>query len=156
MAEEKEFDADAGHRKFGVDAYNAAWELLDKEGRTPEENDELVHMAHASRWHWGHFGKPENLVRGEWQVSRVYAVLGWAEPALYHARRGLEVARANGIGDFDRAYAYEAVARAYALAGDAAQRDAHVELGRKAAEDIKVPRDREFFLKELDAIPPAA
>ena len=53
---------------------------------------------HASRFHWGEAPecKPENLARGEWQVSRVYTVLGLAEPALRHALRCLDICEANG------------------------------------------------------------
>ena len=55
-----------------------------------------------------------NLARGEWQCSRVYAVLGRAEPALWHARRCVELdeAGAEGREDWDLAAAYEAMARA--------------------------------------------
>jgi hypothetical protein len=39
------------------------------------------------------------------------------ESAPYHAKRYLEVCKGNSIGSFDLAYAYEAMARAYAVAG---------------------------------------
>jgi hypothetical protein len=54
----------------------------------------------------------ENLARGEWLCSRVYSVLGRAEAALWHAQRCLDHCEAAGIGDWDLAYAYEALARA--------------------------------------------
>ena len=72
----------------------------------------MLDAPHASRFHWGEVGTAVNLARGEWQVSHVYAVLNRAEPALYHARRCLAICEANAIGDFDLAYAYEAIARA--------------------------------------------
>jgi len=40
------------HKKMAVDLFNRTWDLLDKSERTPEENDELVHAGHASRYHW--------------------------------------------------------------------------------------------------------
>ena len=42
----------------------------------------MLHAAHASRFHWGEVGEPVNFARGEWQISRVYAVLGRPEPAI--------------------------------------------------------------------------
>jgi hypothetical protein len=63
---------------------------------------------------------PENLARGEWLISRVYCVLGRSDPALWHARPGLERVEEAGAGDWDLAYAYEALARASAVAGDPA------------------------------------
>ena len=76
------------------------WTLLEKTDRTPAQDDEMLHAAHASRYHWGEIGDPVNLARGEWQCSRVYAILGRAEPALWHARRCLEIDEANGLGDW--------------------------------------------------------
>ena len=61
----------------------------------------MIHSAHATRCHWGKVGTAANRARGEWQVSRVCATLGGAEPALYHARRCLadvEVGRALRTG----------------------------------------------------------
>ena len=42
--------------------------------RSREDDDRMIHAAHASRFHWGEAPecKPENLARGDWQVSRVY------------------------------------------------------------------------------------
>lgn len=113
----------ATRRQMAKDLYNDTWTLLEKADRTPAEDDEMIHSAHASRYHWGEpgVGEPVNLARGEWQCSRVYAVLGRAEPALWHARRCLEINEANGNADWDIASAYEAMARAYLTAGDLAE-----------------------------------
>ena len=108
----------ADERQLAIDLFNGVWRLLDKEDRTVEEDDRMLHMAHASRYHWGQVGTAANLARGEWQCSHVYAVLGRAEPAAHHARRVLEICQANGIGDWDLGFAYEALARASAVAGD--------------------------------------
>jgi hypothetical protein len=53
---------------------------------------------------------------GWWTTS--FRVLGRGEPALWHARRCVEIYEANGIGDWDIASGYEAMARANAVAGD--------------------------------------
>ena len=67
----------------------------------PAQVDEMIHAAHASRFHWSRAEGVTtiNLARGEWQCCRVYAVLGRGEPALWHARRCLayvEAADADG------------------------------------------------------------
>ena len=62
-----------------------------------------------------------HLARGEWQCARVYSVLGHVEPALWHARRCVELAEADpDREDWDLPAAYEAMARALHVAGDAA------------------------------------
>ncbi|GIH79596.1 MerR family transcriptional regulator [Planobispora longispora] len=142
-----------GQRQLAVDLFNEVWRLLEKEGRTADDDDRMLHMAHASRYHWGQVGAPVNRSRGEWQCSRVYAVLGRAEPALHHARRGLEICRAHGIGDWDLAFGYEALARASAVAGDREQARAWTEQALAAAEDIAQDEDRELLLTDLETIP---
>ncbi len=82
-------------RQLAADLFNLVWTLLEQTGRTTEDDDRMVHAAHASRYHWGQVGGPEQLAIGEWQCARVYSVLGRAEPALHHARRCLEIATAN-------------------------------------------------------------
>jgi len=137
------------HRKFAVDLFNRTWDLLDKEDRTPEEADTMIHAAHASRFHWGEIGTPLEFERGEWQIARVYAVLNRPQAALYHAQRCLDLCRANEIGDFDLAFAYEALARAYAVAGDSAKSGEYIELAMQAAEQIEDAGSREYLEGEL-------
>ncbi len=143
----------AQHRKLGVDLFNHVWSLLEKPDRSREEDEEMVHAAHASRWHWSVVGAPVNFARGEWQISRVYAVLGRGEPALVHALRCLEICREHGIGAFDLAYAYEALARAWAALGGAEETRRYLALAQEAAEHVREADDRALLLKDLAAIP---
>jgi DNA-binding transcriptional MerR regulator len=138
-------------RALAVGLFNYTWTLLENPKRTQEQDDEMIHAAHASRYHWGEVGEAVNLARGEWQVSRVYAVLGRGEPAIYHARRCLEINEANESGreDWELGSACEALARAYAVAGDKAASDewrtrAATELDRIADAD-----DRQILEQDL-------
>jgi len=140
------------HRKFAVDLFNLVWGLLDKEDRTTEDDDRMLHAAHASRFHWGEIGTPLEFERGEWQISRVYAVLNRPEAAIHHAHRCLALCEANQIGDFDLAFAYEALARAYAVAGKAARSREYVGLAEGAASGIEDQGNREYFLSELGTV----
>lgn len=143
----------ATRRKLAADLFNHTWTLLEKPDRTQAEDDEMIHSAHASRFHWGEVGEPVNLARGEWQCARVYSVLGRAEPALFHARRCLEINVANGIEDFDIAAAYEALARAHLTAGDPDQ-VAHWKAKAVAALDGIADRDdREIVEGDIATLP---
>jgi hypothetical protein len=137
-------------RELGVRLFNATWELL----RSRADDDRMLHMAHASRYHWGEAPecKPENLARGEWMVSRVYTVLGRGEPAIWHARRCLDHCEENGIGDWDLAYAYEALARAHAVAGNAEAADWKAK-ARAAGDEIADPEDKEHFDEDFATLP---
>ena len=76
-----------------------------------------------------------------------------AEPALYHARRVLDLCQHNGVGDFDLAFAHEALARASAIAGDADRAREHTKQALAAAEDIADHDDRDLVLADLETIP---
>jgi uncharacterized glyoxalase superfamily protein PhnB len=131
-------------RKLAVELFNRAWKLMEQSARTPAEDDELLHCAHASRYHWIAAGTAINAARGEWQCSRVYTVLGRAEPALHHARRCLELVRqADDAEDWDEPFAHEALARAHAVARDAeAPRDRLGARGRREDRGRRGPRAR--------------
>jgi hypothetical protein len=140
------------HKKLGIDLFNYTWELLDKAQRTREEDDTMIHAAHASRFHWGKAGTAVNLARGEWQISRVYAVLGRAEPSRFHGQRCLELCQENGIGDFDLAFAYEALARAASVAENEAAKVKYLALAQEAAQHIAETDDRELVVHDLETI----
>jgi hypothetical protein len=112
----------------------------------------MIHAAHASRYHWGVAGTALEAARGEWQISRVYAVLGRAEPAGYHARRSLELCTANDYGGFDMAFALEAVARAAALAGDGETCRSYLDRAQDAAARIEDEGNRTYVEGELATI----
>lgn len=152
MTEEERYTEQESHKKFAVDLFNLVWSLLDKKDRTKEENDKLVHAAHASRFHWGEIGTPLEFERGEWQISRVYSVLKRPHSAIYHARRCLEICQANNFGDFDIAFAYEGMARAYAVAGEKSECEKYIGLAKKAGEQIKSKEDRDYFFSELKTV----
>jgi hypothetical protein len=153
MSEEKK-DAEQQqlHKTFAVQLFNLVWDLLDKQDRTVKEDERMVHAAHASRFHWGEIGTPLEFERGEWQISRVYAVLGCAQSAIHHAKRCLALCQENGIGDFDLAFAYEALARGYAVAGDDDKSQSYLVLARQAASDVADKGNKEYVLSELETI----
>jgi len=157
--EDEKLTSSEWHRKMAAQLFNHTWDLIDKGDRTLSENDEMVHSAHASRYHWGivvSSGKypktgPMNLERGDWQISRVYALLKRQEPSLYHAKRCLSICEDNKIGDFDIAFALEALARAYAISGDSKSQE-YFEKAEKAGEAILKEDDKKYFLSELETI----
>jgi DNA-binding transcriptional MerR regulator len=153
MAEPQTLDVD--HRSLGVALFNDTWRLLEKE-RTSEEDEELLHQAHASAYHWlkAPECEPKNRARGEWMCSRVYSVLGRAEPALHHAERCLAIAEAHpeNMEPFDFPFAYEALARAHAVAGNTDDSKRNERKGRELAEQIADAEDRELVLSDLGSL----
>lgn len=153
-----ELDA-ATHRRLGVDLYNSTWTLIEKADRTPAETDEMIHRAHASRWHWARAegSTTANLARGEWLCARVYATLGRGEPALSHARRCLEIVESigedEGRASWDLAGAYEAMARASFAGGDTASGALWKAKGIEALAAIDNEDDRQPIEADLATLP---
>ena len=120
MTEEKKYTEAEAQRFFAGRFNNQVWSLLQKSDRTGEDDELMIHTAHASCCHWLQIGTGLNHQRGEWLIAHVYTVLGLSEPALRHAQRCQQLTKeyADLMHDFDRAYAYEGLARANALAGN--------------------------------------
>jgi hypothetical protein len=142
-------------RLLAAQLFNETWRLMEQDNRSQEDDDRMIHAAHASRYHWGQVqgATPANLARGEWQISRAYAVLKRAEPALYHAHRVLDICEQHAIKDWDLAFAYEAIARAHAVAGEAGKARHYTDRALTAVKDITGEEDRALVLADLETIP---
>jgi hypothetical protein len=142
------------HRQLGIELYNRTWELLEG-GADP---DETAHAAHGSAYHWlqAEGATAANRARSHWLCSHVYAVLGRAEPALHHGDRCLTLVEgARGeMEEFDLPSAYEALARAHAVAGNSAEAARYLELGRVEAAKVSDDEDRGHLESQLDSVLP--
>jgi hypothetical protein len=136
-------------RQLGVDLHNEVYRLIESR----EDDDRMLYATHASAYHWllAPEAEPRNRARGEWQISRVYCVLGRAEPALHHAKRCLELCEehADNVEDWDTPFAYEALARAHKVAGNETESQRYAALAREGGKAIADPEDREQFEKEF-------
>ncbi len=149
MTEENKYTEQECHKRFAVKQNNFVWELLQKKDRTEKENEIMIHAAHGSCFHWGKIGEPINLQRGEWLISHVYAILNRPEPALHHAQKCMELTEKHKFVDFDLAYAYEAMARAHAVAGNKMGFDKYLKLTEAAGNQIKGEENRKIFMSDF-------
>jgi hypothetical protein len=142
------------HRQLAVDLFNNTWTLMEQESRTREEDDEMIHCAHASAYHWLQVGTPANRARSEWQCSRMYTVLGRAEPALHHAQRCFEICDAapEALEEWDLPFAYEALARAHAVTGDRSEAQRNIAHARELAAAVLDEDDRARIEADLATI----
>ena len=144
--------ADAAlHRRLAATLFNEAWVLLGKADRTPDEDARMIHTAHASRYHWEKVGTPQNLLIGEWQISRVYAVLRRGEPAVFHARRCLGLAQRQSLTGFHLANAHEAMARALALLKEPVAAE-HLQIARELLKSVTNVKERRILEADLKSI----
>ena len=152
MADEKTYTVTQAHYYFAVDFHRQTWELLEKKDRSHFEDVRMLDYAHASLAHWRTAGTAVRHQRGEWLISRVFAVLGDGVQALKHAQLCYELLEGNKdeMQDFDFAFVYEAIARAYAVNGEKTEALKFLERAQKAGEAIQEQEDREVFFAELN------
>ena len=79
-------------------------------------------------------------------------MLGRPKCGLYHARRCLEICEQHNIGDFDLAYAYEALARAYMMDSKFIEYNYYLRLAHQASDQIAEEEDKAHLLKDLETI----
>jgi tetratricopeptide (TPR) repeat protein len=153
MEDQVRYSLEEAHEQFARQFNGRVWALLEKEERSPEEDEEMLLAQSASLYHWRHVGTVVHEQRGQWMFSHLYTVLEDPDRALRHASRCIEITQANRsqMADFDIAYAHEAMARALALNGRADKAKEHFEQAAKAGEAISDPEDREIFLGDFGA-----
>ena len=105
------------HRKTAKKCFNEAWDYLDKKSGDAQEERQMLHLAHASRYHWGLVGTPKDQAIGDWQISRIYATLNQPNLTLHFAKSCLEACEKNNLSDIIHT-ACEGMARAHAIGKD--------------------------------------
>lgn len=152
MSDQPQFDHALAHRQFSAEAFNTAWDLIDKTDRTPEEDMAMLCRAAASLWHWNHRGDVNNQSRsvGYWQLSRVFALLSEGGMALRCGELCLKYAKETP--PFYGAYAYEALARASAISGNTSAAKRYLSSAQKLVDQIEEESSREMLLADLQSI----
>jgi hypothetical protein len=145
--EEKTFTIAEAHKEFAVQTNGRVWELLGKEDRSQQEDDEMLYAAYGSCYHWGKAGTGVNQQRGEYMIAKAYLSLNNTIEALRHANRVLQLTEAykDELKDFDFAYAYEVMARALAMNGDLVEARKYFQMSREAGDVIANPEDKKWF-----------
>ena len=141
------FDISTAHRWFAVELNNNLWASLEAGRWSADEAEQNIHAAHASCYHWMQVGTISHHARAECLVANVYAAAGYGESALRHALRCHELIQDSPFAfeDWDFAFAYDALARAYTLTGDVGEADEFLRQAQSAGEAIVGDEEREIF-----------
>ena len=105
-------------KKLARELFNTCWDLIEKPDRTPEEDQEMIRFAHESRRHWGVVGTAKEWSIGEWQCSRVNALVGNGAAALRHAQESARLCADFLRPHFMHASSCEALAFAHYVLGN--------------------------------------
>ncbi len=148
------FDPEPAHRVFSVDAFNSAWDLIERADRSEADIEEMIAFAQASAWHWSQRQdvRPRNLSISAWQLARVYTEAGRYDEAERYANRSLEISKSGDVGPVYTGYAYEALARLARETDQLELRDDWLALARAEAEKVEDAPDRDQLIRDLDEI----
>ncbi len=142
-------DLRAWHRTFAPRAFNDTWSLLDLEEPTREQEEEMLATSLAQRYHWYQVGGPREKAIADWQVSRVAAVLGYADLSLRFGERSLAVCIDNDLDAFVTGFAHEAIARAAADVDDIEMFTEHLEAAKEKLAEIVDTEERDTLEADL-------
>lgn len=154
MSEKTDLDKKAAHKYFSANCFNQAWDLIDKEERTPEEDEQMIRLSLASHYHWTQredYTKT-NASIAYWQTSHIYALLGQADNSLHYGQLCLEVSQGEDVPPFFLGYAYEALARAESVAGNQDRSADYIKQAQAAAERIEKQDNKKQLLADLESI----
>jgi hypothetical protein len=141
------------NRRFAIELFNRSWDLLEQPERTADDDAEMLAAAFGSAWHWIQVGTAENRALADHQIAKVASHTGQPALALHYARRALEAIEVGRFGDWQRAAAYEGMARACAAAGDTSGRDYWVQRCSIALGAVPDAADRAVIADQLFHLP---
>lgn len=105
------------HRWFAIECNNNAWDLLEKDPLSNEDQRTLLSTAYASAYHWSRIGKPINRVRSDMLLAQVHARTGDIGKALLYAEAAIKGLDDPDSTDWDRAFGHIVLARIAAFSG---------------------------------------
>lgn len=143
---EAPFDLARAQRWFAVEFNNEAWDLLEVAQRAPEQDDRLLHCAHAACRHWLDAGNALNHLRALCLLSCAYHAVGDAINALRYGQQcaSLSVSGCKGQTPFDRASALACLAQAQRLSGDQIMNVSKLQAALEAAKQLDLEEKAVF------------
>ena len=151
MNENDNYTLEEAQLLFAKRTHGRTWELLETPARSQDQDEEMLHAAHASLYHCLRVGTAVHHQRGLWMIARVHVALDQAAEALRYARRCLDLTEqhSEAMEDFDLAFAYEGMARASALAGEKEKARHYHQLAEQAGQAISDQEDHDIFVADL-------
>jgi len=152
MSDDEKMTLNEFHKKIAIKTNGGIWGVLDKESPSAEELQNALEMAFTSLYHWKQIGKPINLARGDYMISRVLSDMGKGNLALFFAERTHKLTEeADEKADFDMGFAFEVLAKAYSVKGDKANCKKYKEMAQKVVDTLG-EEDKKISQGELDKV----
>ena len=142
-------------RQVARQLFNKAWELIDCQDRTAEQDRMMLVTSCAAFLHWDAVGTEENRAIADWQIAHVASLLGYGDLALSHATSALSRVRGAGLPAWLHASVLEGLARAHAAAGNQAERDSYLKQAIEAVAAVTDAEERKLISAQIATVPRA-
>jgi len=140
-------------RWFAVECNNRAWKLAESPSRTPDEDEEMLHSAHASALHWDEVGTQVNHMRAAMLLGHVHGLLGDGRRAMRYAREAYDFVMGRESPAWEVAFAHAVLANAAHAAGDRALHGRHYEMAHAEGTALPDAEERAIFEAMFRAVP---
>jgi hypothetical protein len=139
-------------RRLGSGANNRAWALSERPSRTREEDEEMLHAAHASAYLWSTVGNERNAALAHLLLGQVHSLLGNGVLAERFAQSA-SAFFADGGAPWELALVHAVAANAAYCSGDVVSHQQEYAAAQSAIESITNAEEKEIVLATLRVIP---
>jgi len=141
------------HQYFAIECNNRSWDLATMD-RSPDEDQEMLDVAHASAWHWAKVGTEINFKRSATLLAHVHAMLGMGPTALAYAKECNEYFLAKqDTADWELAFVRMVMAQALHSVGDMESFEKAYGLTKQAIDAIVGEEDRNIVVASFERVP---
>lgn len=141
------------NRWFAVECNNRAWRFAETPGRSAEEDEEMLHCAHAAALHWSKVGTGLHRARATMLLGHVHALLGNGAIAMGYAEASFAYVSSHDSPHWEVAFAHAVLANAAAAAGERDLHAQHYARAQALGAALEDAEDREIFEKTFRAVP---
>jgi hypothetical protein len=140
-------------RRLAAQANNRAWALTEMPSRSPEEDEEMLHAAHAAMYFWNIVGNQGNKAHAAQLLAHVYATLGQPGPASRFLARSQPTFLAGSAEPWEQALAHAVAANVAAAMNDGHGHREHLRIATEQTAALADPEDRAVLEATLRVLP---
>jgi hypothetical protein len=139
-------------RRLASQANNRAWTLADMLHRSPDDDEEMLHAAHAAMYFWNIVGTPANHAHAALLLAHVYALLKLPGPAAQYLSQSWPHVTQQDCAPWEIAFANAVAANVASAEGNEAAYAKHYSDAQAAAAHMTDPETRAMFAATLRVV----
>ena len=140
-------------RWFAVECNNRAWRLAEQTTRSPAEDEEMLHCAHAAALHWGKVGTGLHRARATMLLGQVHAFVCDGKRALHYARESFAYVTSHDSPTWEVAFAHAVLANAAAANDERSLHATHYARAKALGGALTDDEERAIFEATFRTIP---